>query len=206
MATKEPDPLDDVARFEADLGLRSGFFRALLQEDDWSFVIKLHALVDGAITHLLVEELGHPEAMRPISRLSLADTRSGKLAFGAALAVLDAHDRRFVQKLSEIRNMFAHDVRMAGSTLADYASRLDDAGLSSLVKAVGPGRDPFPIGNHMVPERQYVVENLKLTIWVTAMYTIALAYQHKKLASSKNRLFQSVVTLPSRVKNRERGP
>lgn len=200
MCAKESDPLNDVGQFEADLSLRKGFFRALLNEDDWSFVIKLHALVDSAITHMLVEELGRPELLRPLSRLSLADTRSGKLAFGRELGLLDGRDRLFVQKLSEIRNSFAHDVRMAGSTLADYARGLNDAGLASLVKAVGPGRDPFPVGTEDVPERQFVLENLKLTIWVTAMYTIALAYHQRKLAASRNALFRSVLALPSRLK------
>jgi hypothetical protein len=46
---------NDVKAFERRLGLPVGFYERLLQEDDWSFVIKLNALFE-----LLYSRLGRP--------------------------------------------------------------------------------------------------------------------------------------------------
>ena len=38
---------------ESNIGVEQGFFDRLLHEDDWSFVIKLHAVFEAVVTHLL---------------------------------------------------------------------------------------------------------------------------------------------------------
>lgn len=43
-----------ILELESKIGVKSGFFASLLEEDDWSFVIKLHALFEAACTHLLL--------------------------------------------------------------------------------------------------------------------------------------------------------
>ncbi len=43
-----------LSALEIDLHLPSGFVMRLLDEDDWSFVIKLHALFEAALTCALV--------------------------------------------------------------------------------------------------------------------------------------------------------
>jgi hypothetical protein len=43
-----------ILELESKLGLDQGFFGNLQSEDDWSFVIKLHALFEAACTHLLL--------------------------------------------------------------------------------------------------------------------------------------------------------
>jgi hypothetical protein len=47
--------------FERALGIRKGFIGDLAHEDDWSFVIKSHALFEGALTHLLTTTLDRNE-------------------------------------------------------------------------------------------------------------------------------------------------
>jgi hypothetical protein len=49
------DQLDIVEESEPLLGLEKGFFRKLLTEDDWSFVIKTHALIEAALTRLALK-------------------------------------------------------------------------------------------------------------------------------------------------------
>ena len=43
-----------IAELEQRIGVAPGFFDGLVQEDDWSFVIKLHALLEAACTHFLL--------------------------------------------------------------------------------------------------------------------------------------------------------
>jgi hypothetical protein len=42
-----------VHGLEKDLGVPADFFFTLHKEDDWSFVIKLHALFKGTVSHML---------------------------------------------------------------------------------------------------------------------------------------------------------
>jgi hypothetical protein len=51
---KIPKNIKDIER---DLGLPIGFLVTLKEEDDWSFIIKLHALFEAAYSHLLSQTL-----------------------------------------------------------------------------------------------------------------------------------------------------
>jgi hypothetical protein len=194
---KPTDPLEWVGAFEKELRLTGGFFVNLLhKEDDWSFIVKLHALVEAAVSHLLATICGD-KLLEVFTRLGLR----AKLRFTEALGVLDKDERTFVDKLADIRNVFAHDVRQAGATLAAYVAGLDANQLKSLKVAVGPGIDPFPIGDHPpVPELEFVRDNPKLCIWLKALFVISFIYQRKDLvlrnrdlAAERERLLQTVL-------------
>ena len=113
---------------ESELGLPNAFFRGLLDENDWSFVIKLHSLIEAAATRLLVVALGKPELEEIISRIELSGKTTGKLAFFKSLDLLDSESRGFIQTLSEVRNKFVHDVSNVSITLEEYVESLDDSG------------------------------------------------------------------------------
>ena len=63
---------EDLTEFESSLELRRGFLPALAEEDDWSFIIKAHALLEAGVSQLLVHELGRPELEEIFSRLDIA--------------------------------------------------------------------------------------------------------------------------------------
>jgi len=45
-----------IPKLEEDLSIQNGFFNNLLKEDDWSFIIKIHALFESSLyifTHKL---------------------------------------------------------------------------------------------------------------------------------------------------------
>ena len=75
-----------LAELEQRIGVQSGFFESLLQEDDWSFVIKLHALLEAACTQLLLFHFKEPALGRVLARLELSNKTTGKVAFLDALA------------------------------------------------------------------------------------------------------------------------
>src|SRR2546421_5756295 len=128
---EERKPLDWVTDFEKELGLHKGFFvNLLLKGDDWSFVIKLHALVEASVAHTVAATCGE-KLLDVFSRLELSSDTMGKLAFAKALKLLDEGERKFIRRLSEIRNAFAHDVRQAETTLDEYVSKLNPNQLKS---------------------------------------------------------------------------
>jgi len=50
-----------LATIEEDLGLPTGFCVRLQNEDDWSFVVKLHALLESAASDFLAKAFGRQE-------------------------------------------------------------------------------------------------------------------------------------------------
>lgn len=107
---------------EKGLSLPSGFLKALLSQDDWSFIIKAHALVESALTYMLASTLD-PRLSDIFARINVGG-RSGKLAFLEALDLLDEGQRGFIRKLSELRNSVAHDVKNANFTFEIHIANL----------------------------------------------------------------------------------
>ena len=102
-----------IPQLEAHLGIAPGFFESLDGDDenDWSFVIKLHALIEAAVSNLLTESLKRSELSDLFARLDISNKMTGKAAFIKQLGLLEESERRFMSSLSELRNQLVHDVR-----------------------------------------------------------------------------------------------
>ena len=107
----------------AALGLPPDFDKKLLRDDDWSLVIKLHALVEAALTNALVAHVGVEGTRDVFSRLQVGG-RTGKVAFAKALDFSDTTEIRFVQALSELRNKLVHNVRNVNFKLKNHIESL----------------------------------------------------------------------------------
>ena len=71
---------ESLVNLEHDLGIPNGLCVKLKQEDDWSFVIKLHALFECAVAEQLTRTFRRKELADVFSRLELSNTKTGKLA------------------------------------------------------------------------------------------------------------------------------
>lgn len=61
-----------LAKVEALMGLPTGFCIALEKEpDDWTFVLKLHALFEAGLTHLIISQIGRAELLPAVARLDI---------------------------------------------------------------------------------------------------------------------------------------
>ena len=116
---------EQLYRYEQSLGLGEGFIGRLRQEDDWSFVIKSHALLEAGLSQLLSHELQKPALLPVFARLEMGATGYGKLTFADALGILSKRNRRFIKVLGEIRNDFVHNVANCDVNLMAYFSGLD---------------------------------------------------------------------------------
>ena len=128
-----------VRQLEENLQLPVGFFESLVQEDDWSFIIKLHALMEAAVTHLLVEAIARPSLQDIFSRIDMSNKQTGKLAFADKLELLGKDVRRFIRTLSELRNEFVHDVSNVNVDLVAFIQGLPAEREKGLRKAFGWG-------------------------------------------------------------------
>jgi hypothetical protein len=149
-----------ISELEAQLGLPQGFCHALLEEDDWSFIIKLHSLVEAAVTQLVVETIGLPELHSIFSRLDLSGTSSGKMAFVKELSLLTDDERRFIAKLSEVRNDLVHNISNVSADLHKYYLDLSESDRKGFDKAFRWGHKTTSSIAVEVSEGEYSVEGL----------------------------------------------
>lgn len=77
-----------ILELESKIGVPENFFRNFNDADDWSFVIKLHALFEAACSHLLLFHFKEPDLSEVFSRLELSNKTTGKIAFLGKTALL----------------------------------------------------------------------------------------------------------------------
>jgi hypothetical protein len=183
MAEKSDTVDGSVRRIESELGLREGFLEGLKREDDWSFVIKIHALIEAAISYLLCKALGSDQLSDVLAHLDLSDKRAGKMVFVKALGLLDDADRRFISSLSELRNKLVHDVRKALFDLQAFVSAQSPDQFKNFVSSFNsfsPGRDVVFRGKRVAPSEVFR-HDAKTALWWSAMVTLAIVYQKSEI-------------------------
>lgn len=114
-----------VVSIEHDLGLPKGFLLDLHKGDDWSVIIRTHALVEAMVSHLLTQTIGDVRLAGFFERLDLGNVQTGKLALAGTLELLEPRERRFIRTLSELRNRLVHDIRNVTFNLSAYFEGLD---------------------------------------------------------------------------------
>jgi hypothetical protein len=168
---------EDVGELESRLGLPSNFYKQLLQEDDWSFVIKLNALFEGACTHVLTVRLHAPELNEAFAYLELANAKYGKVELLKSLGSITSEQAKILCSLATLRNTLVHNIANVGFSFKSHVADLDSNQLKSLVKNFGHGvQDTIEIARKKIPKAQFVRENPKLSLWLTAAEVLACLY------------------------------
>lgn len=125
---------DQISKLEEKLGIEVGFFNKLSDENDWALIIKLHALIESAITELLTGVFNKTSLRDTFSMLELSNKRTGKMAFISALGLLDDAERRYISSLSELRNKLVHNIKNVNYQLHEYVERMDRQQFHQFVK------------------------------------------------------------------------
>lgn len=114
---------ETVRQLLSDIGLSRDFLLGLDQDDDWSFIIKLHALLEIAISHLLAERLGQ-QLNDIFTHLDMHNKNYGKIKFVKELSLMEKETLLFIDLLGEMRNTFVHDIRMTSGGIKQYLLQL----------------------------------------------------------------------------------
>lgn len=167
------------------LGVAPTFFDDLLKKgDDWTFVIKSHALLEAALIHLLLIELERPELADVLSKLETSDTRTGKIALVKALKLLDEHHRRFIRTLSELRNGLIHDVRNTSFSFvpvlfglgASVSKEIEKKAEKCVNSASEFFKETFELDGKKLTRRQFSKENPRFVIYFALYFLLADVY------------------------------
>src|SRR5436190_16465076 len=160
----------ELSKLEQTLGLRHDFCEDLRMEDDWSFIIKLHALLEAALTTLIVETLGKDSLRSIFSEIEMSRDRVGKVAFASALELLTDYERRFIVKLSELRNRLVHNIANVTFNLKAYVDSLEKNQKAAFVHA-------FSLMNEKDEEfesmRSYFLNHPKTTLWQVGLLLLS---------------------------------
>lgn len=95
-------------------------------KDDWSIVIKGHALLEAAMSFLLARYFGDERLRLIFDQLELSNKKYGKMAFIKAADLLPKPYRRFVATTSELRNSLVHDIRQVAFEFGGHMRSLND--------------------------------------------------------------------------------
>jgi hypothetical protein len=120
---------------ERELGLPKDWIITVAGEDDWSFIIKAHALLEAAANQAIENQLNKNELSEVIARLEFSGTKTGKVHILNKLGILNSDCKRFCSKLSEIRNSFVHNIKNVELDLDDFIENLSDSEKKGIQKA-----------------------------------------------------------------------
>lgn len=96
-----------------------------LEDTDWAMIIKLHAVIEAAITQLILAHTAQEALRSVIERLPLSDNQTGKGKVALDLGLITRSQYSFLRKLSELRNSLVHKVENLDFNLKDYFKGLD---------------------------------------------------------------------------------
>lgn len=141
-------------QYEKSFGLSAAFFATLEKDNDWSFVIKVHALIEAALNKLITAALGDNRLMDIVTRLDTGDTRRGKIAFVSALELLPKGDRQFISIMSQLRNEVAHDVSQVEFSFSAWIAKLPTPQFDTFVRSVSRSPDDVKTDETLMTERK----------------------------------------------------
>lgn len=193
----------EVSELEALLGLPSGFYLALLKEDDWSFVIKLSALFEAASGQAISAKLQHPEIETELSYLDQANPKYGKVTLMLKLNIISKEQSKFLTELAELRNKLVHNISEVNFDWGRYTSAFDKNKKKSFAKVFGHGiHDSFVVSGISLNRTDFTVENPKMAIWVTANEVLACLHLDIKNSSDIKKINEVGQRLIQNITNR----
>lgn len=126
----------ECARFAESLGVPATLVLTLLDEDDWSFLIKLHALIETALTGALVDHFGAPPALAEQFAISAVGGAGGKIKLAYEAELINKPMKDFLDRFAELRNQLVHSIDGIKFSLAGYVQSLSDEKRKQLVAAL----------------------------------------------------------------------
>jgi hypothetical protein len=167
-----------ISLLEIDLKINEGFLANLKNEDDWSFVIKSHAFLEAALSHLLSQALSEPALHDVFSNIETSNTKSGKLAFIKQLNLLDDNARRFIRSFSELRNSLVHDIGQVGFSFDQHIQTFDKQKKDNFVKSFGyfANGENFELDEQIFNTRDFMLMHQKLGAWYSVLVLCAVIY------------------------------
>jgi hypothetical protein len=173
------DAISDIRLLEKELLVPEGFFLKLADEDDWSFVIKCHSLLEAAVARALLDVVGDNRLEDVFASLTFANRKTGKLAFVESLELLPKHGLMFVSRFAELRNSLVHRLNNVQFDLGAYVKSLDEQRFAAFFEWVTLGQSTGD-GAGSEKAREKVRHSPKSFLFIGLMFILAFLYNRKE--------------------------
>ena len=161
--------------------LPDSFLEDLLKGDDWTFILRLHALLETAITWSLeVHFQPHPIGDF-LTKLNLSGKGSSKLELADQLGILDQDSNKFISGINSIRNRLAHNIRNLSFDLERYVDELSPEHRKQFVSTCCALADPKVVADTLKQGRVSNVPAPKLILWTEGILVIAMILEKTRL-------------------------
>jgi len=161
------------------------FITDLITNDDWTFVIKAHALIESVMNELVEVYLEKPEIKEVIGKLPLHGGSGSKISIAKKLHSISSEESRFVSNFSELRNILVHRFEYIDFTFDSYVQNLNKEQLEKLNTALRINANQPDI---YIIERTCNNLQIKLSYW-NAIFNLLVNLIdriHLKIASDRN--------------------
>jgi uncharacterized protein YutE (UPF0331/DUF86 family) len=182
-AEKLVQELDDELLMQLDQHLK--FMEDLVDDDDWSFVIKSHALIEASITQMLTEHSGDARFKNLFERLPLSDDEMGKILVAKLLNLLEKRERKFVQLYSQLRNKLVHRIENINFSLKAHIEDMDSSARKSWQESI----TWFSGDNTRSSWKKVAIQTPRIALWVAIFILVSMCsistYEVKGLSEIK---------------------
>ena len=161
---------------------KTEFMLSILKTDDWSMIIKAHALIETIVTELIIAQTEEEKLKSLIERLPLSDEQIGKLKITKDYNLLTSEQRTFVKRFSELRNMIVHKFENINFNLKEHINSLDKNKKKSWLKTITWYADDKDTREKW---ETISIEHPSIGLWFSTMMFISLTtIKIKELKSS----------------------
>lgn len=170
------------------VGISADLLNSLETDDDWTFVIKTHGILEAGLNHLLLTKFGNPKLGETVSRLETNNARTGKIAFIKAFNLLSPEALLFVRLLSEVRNRAVHDVKHFNLKLETYLESLNKEQRDNWKTALTSWVVSRPIPEGV---RDLAIKQARNGIYNSCMMIIIRSLEHQRAAEAERNFLKA---------------
>lgn len=185
---------DDLNALEEAFGLPVGYIDSLTNEDDWTIIIKSHALIESVCANMLTHYFGEPELSDYFATIEMSNKKTGKAAIISALQLLGKPERSFISTLSELRNLVVHNATNVRFSIAEYISELSKEKRSKVIKSLNIRLAYIEFDGIIHKGDDLVLHFPKQVIWSSLSYCLFKIYSESIFAIERNKLITELLS------------
>ena len=186
------DAFNSAEQVTKELGLPAGFIINLPKEDDWSFIIKVSALLEGAVRHVLESSFGEYDITKFISTLS----HRRRIDLAEQAKIITNQFTVGLKYISKLRNLVVHDISRVSFSFESHLSSSSNLNEFKNAILVGNVNGNVDLSGELASLRDILIENPKLAIIRFAVGFLSLVYvsaQLGRIQSMMDKILQVVI-------------
>jgi hypothetical protein len=160
-------------------------------ESDWSFVIKLSALVEAACTHTIAVLIGYLGLEENLAYLDQSNSKVGRIKLLKEMEVIFPNQAKILSALATLRNQIAHNVKNVDFDFQKHLKCMDKNQVDSFVINFGNSiNDEVDMGDRKISRKNFVLALPKYAVLVSTSEVLACMNLHLRESVGSNRLGQ----------------